>query len=721
MRTKYLLLFVIIIAVRSGLAQDLSKMNFRLAKKSQNKEFPDQSISVFIKGDIPKLRADIDQMGGRLNYAAGDIASVSLPIKNLSLLAGKNYVKRMEARPSRIQLTSDSMRIKANVNPVYLGQAPLTRGYDGTGVVVGIIDTGIDYTNPDFKDSLTGKTRLKFLWDQNLATAANTPPVYGYGQEWDSIQINAGQAESTNASQFNHGTNSTGIAAGNGNHSPGHKYRGVAPKADIIVVALNFNSTSATIITDAVDYIYTKAQAMAEPCVINLSLGDYYGSHDGQDLQAQMMNNMLIAQSGRAMVASAGNDGGQYIHLGYNLSAADTNFTWFQLGTDSLIELWADTNMFKNASMSIGADNIAQGYSSRGNTKYISVADNRGIIREDTIFSPSGNRIAIVESNTAIQGNTFDITFYVVPDSGMYNYNWRLSLTGSGAFDLWADSMIYTGLPSVHDFSAITFYKKPDTLQTILTSFQCLDNVITVGNYDNKKTYIDALGIRVEPFPYMQAGKIERNSSIGPTRDGRLKPDIAAPGSLTMASSELTLVAFYDSVVPTFVEYDGYMRAGGTSASSPVVAGVAALYLQKYPAATASEVRHAIIACPITDNFTGSVPNNIWGYGKVDAFAALTSCLSGINPLKPPIPKLVLYPNPFTEQTNIEYDFTAEGNYSSAQLKIYDLLGKLARTINLTEKFARITLDRGDLESGSYIYTLLIDGKMVQSDKLLVL
>src|ERR1019366_1533224 len=101
------------------------------------------------------------------------------------------------------------------------------------------------------------------------------------------------------------GTASCGIAAGNGNGSPGHKYMGVAPNADLIVVALDFNSNSSTLITDAVDYIYAKAVLLGEPCVINLSLGDYYGSHDGLDLQAQMMNNLLMAQPGRAMVGSA--------------------------------------------------------------------------------------------------------------------------------------------------------------------------------------------------------------------------------------------------------------------------------------------------------------------------------------------------------------------------------------------------------------------------------
>ncbi len=706
--------------------RDLRKLNFDLVKKAVDIRKQHQSADVFVKGDAAAVESEVLRLGGHLKYAAGDISFVSIPVRSLSLLALKPFVKRLEARIPRIILTSDSMRIKSDVNPVFLGQSPLTQGYAGDDVVVGIIDTGIDYTNSDFKDSVTGATRVKFIWNQTSPRSSNTPVKYGYGQEWDSVGINSGIANgiaSDDPTGGNHGTSTSGIAAGNGSHSPGHKYRGVAPAANLVVVALNFDTAYAGVITDAVDYIYGKAQLLGEPCVINLSLGELYGSHDGLDLQAQLMNNMISAQNGRAIVASAGNYGGEYYHLGYSLSASDTGFTWFNYaaaGSDSILEVWADTINFKNALFSIGADNITTGFSFRGNTAFLSVADNIGKLRTDTLYNALGNRIALVESNTSIQAATYDILFKVIPDSAIADYNWRLSLTGQGKFDLWSTEMISSGIPSTLHFPPIARYVLPDTQQTLLSSFQCLDNVIVVGNYDNKKTYIDILGQRQEPFPDILPGRIERNSSMGPTRDGRLKPDIAAPGSMTMATADLNYVAFWDTLNPTFVEQSGYIRAGGTSASSPVVAGISALYLQKNPEASAAQVRLAIIACPVTDSFTGSVPNLIWGRGKVDAFAALTECTAGINSLAASIVRFGIYPNPFRDEARIVYDFTQAPAYGSAEFILCDILGRVVRTIPLKDKAAQLSLQRGTLESGCYTCRLLMDGKTVQTNKLLL-
>jgi len=717
--------FTLIFLTMSLWAQNFNKMNFHLADKSLKREWQDKTITVFIKGDSPQIEKDVIHSGGTVLYSAGDISVLKVSYGTLPFLSSKGYVQRIEAHIPHFKLMSDSMRIKANVNPVYYGQAPLPQGYDGTGVVMGVIDTGIDYSNPDFKDSLTGKTRVKFLWDQTYHKSSNTPLKYGYGQEWNNFQIDAGKAETTNNGGLNHGTSTCGISAGNGNYSPGRKYRGVAPKADLVVVALNFDTTLTSVITDAVDYIYGKADSMGEPCVINLSLGDYYGSHDGLDLQAQLMNNMLTAKNGRAMVASAGNGGSLYFHLGYTLTG-DTNFTWFNFTSnpsynDSVIEIWADTLNFKNAGMAIGADINSGNFNFRGKTKFITVADNKGIMRNDTLFNPSGNRIAVIESNTSLQGGSYDIVFKIIPDSSIGNYNWRLMLTGQGKFDLWNFELVSSGLPAASNFPAIANYKMPDTLQTMLSSFQCLDNVIVVGNYDNKKTYIDFNGNRQEPFASILPGGIDRSSSIGPTRDGRLKPDIAAPGAMTMASADLREVSYLDTAVPTFVEINGYIRAGGTSASSPVVAGVAALYLERYPAASFREVKTAITACPMVDSFTGIVPNTTWGYGKVDAFATLTNCVTGINPILTGSNSVSVYPNPFCESATISYDLSNFTNNITAEFAIYDVLGNLVRKIVLTEKAAKLTLEKENLESGCYFYKLLLDGQALQSGKLLVL
>jgi subtilisin family serine protease len=731
MKLNLLSLFAVAIITASSFAQQVSKMNFELARKVHNPAAQNELGSLLIKGNMEQIKEAVTEMGGKFKFSAGDIASINLQVKNIALLAKQKFVSRMEAYTPHISLMSDSMRIKANVDAVQTGQAPLPQGYDGSGVVVGIIDSGTDFTNPDFQDS-NGKSRIKYLWDQNKPTAANTPQPYNYGQEWTNTQIDLGQCTQTDVAHSGHGTNSSGIAAGNGNSTPGNKYRGVAPKADLIVVAFNFNNPSGSYIVEAVDYIYAKAQALGKPCVINLSIGDYYGSHDGQDLQAQQMNSLLTAANGRAMTASAGNDGGKHMHLGYTVSNTDTNFTWFKpnnyyWGGIAYMGIWGDQSNFSNIKFSVGADKVSPNYSFRGAIPFTNITPHIGVLGYDTIWNNLHQRIAVVESYGDVLGTANSMEYLVFPDSA---YNWRLSATGTGKFDLWAvdpsrsegTEMEYITIPTTVAFPPIAKYKLPDTLQTICSSFQCLDNIMTVANFDNRRTYVGYNNILQMPYPGIIPGGMDIGSSIGPTRDGRVKPDISAPGALTMTSGVESIMIGWQTTAPQNLDQTGVnVRAGGTSAAAPVVAGVAALYLQKNPTATAIQVKNAVHACPTVDAFTGaSLPNSVWGYGKVNAFTTLAGCTTGVYSPSGQT-ELRIYPNPFNEQTTISYDLSGFGNYSSAQLKVYDVVGKLVRTIALNDKTSRVTFNKEQLQNGSYFCNLLIDGKIIKSDKLLVL
>lgn len=727
-----LIVSVLGLAAAATFAQNPCKMNFDLVKKSQNRSAQNEQVTVFVKGDVAQLRSALPALGGTFRYFAGDIASVSLPVKSISLLAEKSFVRRVEAYIPHVKMMSDSMRIKTNVDAVHAGQFPLPKGYDGSGVVVGIIDSGTDFNHPDFKDTVTGKTRIKFIWDQAKPDSVNTPSAYNYGQEWDNTQIDAGLCTHTDLKHSGHGTLSSGISAGNGKNSPNHKYRGVAPGADLIVVAYDFENPKTTGIADAVDYIFYKAQLMGKPCVINASLGDYYGSHDGRNLEAQMISNLLNAAPGRAMAAASGNEGNKRIHLGYNVSTTDTNFTWFQQnnsfgGSPVDMEMWGERTSFKNIQFSVGADKVSPNYSFRGKMPFTTITPNIGIFGTDSLMN-NGNRLGIIETYGDTADGVYYFTFYITPDST--SYNWRLITTGSGRFDLWAmdgsrsenTEIVNNGLPSVGVFPDIAKYKMSDTLQTMCSSFQCLDNVITVANYDNKRSYVDFAGKLEILYPDIVPERMDLSSSIGPTRDGRIKPDIAAPGALTISTEVLSLLYDWQVSNPVNVEETGtYSRAGGTSAASPVIAGVAALYLQKNPTASAKAVKNAITACPRVDSWTGIVPNNMWGYGKADAFTTLAGCTTGIAGSQKWKTEIAIFPNPFTEQTTISYNLTALGEYSSAQVRIYDVLGKLVRAVNLTDKISHQVLHKEQLQSGSYFYTLVVDGKIIKSDKLLVL
>ena len=690
-----------------------SKMNFSLAKKVQSNS--SLAMDIFVKGNIEVIKQCVTAAGGRFKYAAGNIAAVNIPINEIGKLAKNKEIKRLEAYPPNLQILNDSMLSNTNILPVHSGQSPLTQTYDGTGVVVGFIDVSIDYTHGDFVDSL-GKTRIKYLWDQNQSNAANTPQPFNYGREWTNIGIDAGLATGQNvSSNGGHGTHVAGTAVGNGLASG--TYKGVAPKSDIIFVDINFNSYSSTILTDAIYYIFSKAQTMGKPCVINASLGTATGSHDGQDLSAQLIRNMLNQQPGRALAAAVGNDGSKFCHLGYNVGV-DTNFTIFKVSStgNCYLQLWADTTNLKNVNFAIGADKMTPSHSFRGRTKFEKFSTiNMGVDLWDTIKNSAGKRLALVEKYADLVGGSYSMEYLIYPDST--TYNWRLITTGAGKFDLWNYNIINNPLPSLATMPDSMYYKLPDNHQTMMSGFQCLDEVITVGWYTNRKSFVDFSGsvYTVNSTP----GAISASSSQGPTRDGRIKPDIATPGDFIISAVPQVLAA---TLGASSLSVDGkHVRNGSSSHACPIAAGVAALYLQKNPMAFAQEVQHAIVTCAKKDQFTGNnLPNNYWGYGKVDAFKTLTQCsIVGINEYNLINQnQLSIYPNPSFTETIISVDISALKPTDKAELKIYNTIGELVKTIIINGTSTHFT---NSFYSGVYFCNLFINGNTISSQKLVVL
>lgn len=633
------------------------KLNLGLASMMRDPGMQQKQVHLLLQGDVEQIRILTESNGGLFRYAVGNIATVRVPLSAIPVIAASPAVLRLENPLNQARVMNDSMRSVVHVNEVHAGLAPLLQAFDGTGVAVGIIDTGVDFTHPDLHDP-NGNTRVKYLWDQRQANGPNTPS-YGYGQEWNNTEIDAGLAAiHTDVQGFGHGTHVTGITAGDG--SAINKNKGVAPGADIIEVAFDFNNTTDPTYADAVDYIFDKAQILGKPCVINASLGDYYGSHDGYDLQSQVIATLLNQQPGRAMVAAAGNAGNIPFHLGYTVNQ-DTSFTWIRHNPafpSLFFQVWGDTSDFDGIDFSIGADENTTSSSYRGRLAFRDIFYNLGIFKQDTLFSTSGNRLALVQSFGSIQGPAYLLEFNIIPDST--SYFWRLMTTGSGRLDMWKfydgtgqPGYVNSALPPSSVVPEIVYYKLPDLNSTIVSGFQCLDEVITVANYGNRNAYVD-INLNTYSDPNVIPGELAVNSSQGPTRDGRIKPDIAAPGGIMLSCGQLSLLAIWATQpgnVQKIAEGGFHFRDGGTSSSSPVVAGIAALYLQQNPTATAIQVRDAIVQCAVTDTFTGTnLPDNAWGHGKADALNTLLNCpLTSVQNPQASIQFMHIYPNPVIE------------------------------------------------------------------------
>ncbi|MBT3228390.1 MAG: S8 family serine peptidase [Candidatus Marinimicrobia bacterium] len=209
--------------------------------------------------------------------------------------------------------------------------------YDGTDVIVLVIDTGIDWTHLDFRDpSDDTKSRILYIWDMTLTTGTSTPyhrdnTVFAgldYGVEYTNTQIN-NEIDGTPASVVltkdtnGHGTEVTGAAAGNGASLSSRKYKGMAPDADIVVVRAGVNSFEDAKVKDALTYAQKISSSESKPVVVNLSLGSQSNAHDGTSTLDAAVNSFTSSGNGRVAIVAGGNAGNELIHVVSRQSNSD--------------------------------------------------------------------------------------------------------------------------------------------------------------------------------------------------------------------------------------------------------------------------------------------------------------------------------------------------------------------------------------------------------------
>jgi len=610
------------------------KGNFHIQHYIKTQANASESIGLFVKGSQSDAKSFVEQHQGIYRGSIKGWQYIRIPGNKLETLVNDKRFVTVNFEPYKGQPMNDTMRVNNRVNAIQQGLHPLDTAYTGKGVILGFIDTGIDFMNPDFRTA-DDKTRVLHLWDQTLSNNSETPAQYGYGRDWDSTEIHAGNA-AAHSDIYGHGSTVTGAAASNGLANGTHK--GVAPNSYIISVESNFGASDwLSTVVDAVEYIYAYADSADMPCSINASVGTYLGSHDGLDPYAMYIDSLVQSKRGRLFVASAGNSGdwGKYhLHVENN---NDTVFSWFNVhpnsafgGSAAYWELWADTADFNNLEFAIGADMLTPSYSFRGRTVFQDVATNLNTTLYDTIRNTSGDQIATTQTWAELRDGQYFFQVYMpAPDSNQYYF--RFETVGTGIYDCWSPdkygiSKIIDSIPDVSVYSEMSKYVLPDSLQTIVSSFQCLESTLTIGNYSNDSGYVNKYGNWVEND--VARGVLHFSSSKGPSRLGFVKPELCASGDNTLSTPPLIAIANvlaggYD----TILAYGGmHISNGGTSMASPVVAGVGALMLEKCPTLSQLEFRTAIINNTYSDAHTGTnLPNSAWGYGKLDGFSAIIS------------------------------------------------------------------------------------------------
>jgi subtilisin family serine protease len=484
----------------------------------------------------------------------------------------------------------------------------------GRHVLVGIVDSGIDYSNMDFKNP-DGTTRIKYIWDQ---TQDGRPPAgYNFGYECNAPSINSGQCPERDTD--GHATYVAGIAAGNGRSGGAQALPGLAPKADLIVVKSDLEDDH---VMAAWTYMVTKAKQLREPIVINNSFGDQNGPHDGSEPEARRID--ALSGAGVVFVSAAGNNGNQGLH------------------TDGRV------GQGKKATITVAAHGTSQElafalfYSSKD--AFVATLSS---VHTGEMFGPIdvGARLDAhlaldAETHVTLDArprdathNTVVVDLYTTASGRSITGTWKLSLAGKqvvdgGQYNAWLLSST----------DGIQTFVKPHESDTISQPADAR-SAITVSDYATHTQWIDRNGRRHRACDYMpcaggvlHSGDVAFNSSVGPTADGRRKPDIAAPG-VVIASSLSSNVPICrhtstdpeNCIDPVFITRDGkHLVDSGTSSASPYIAGVVALMLQAKPSLGPKAVDTILRATADHDRFTGrAVWTSTFGAGKVDAIAAV--------------------------------------------------------------------------------------------------
>jgi subtilisin family serine protease len=570
-------------------------------------EIPETRMQVFIQVRNPEQELRIP--GVYIRSRIGNIFTAQFTPGSLSSLeADSNIVYVERGAPLEIEQTSQS----SETNKIEIPSGPLDE--TGQGVIVGIVDQGCDFTHGDFRDE--SGSRILYFWDQtaNPGPQQDSPDGYNIGVEYTKSQLDQALSQSDPFATLGidppepaaHGTHVMGIAAGNGREDPTAGVQGLAHKADIIFVEPNTSDTSdvggfgdSINLAEAIKYIVDKASALNCPAVINVSLGTNHGPHDGTTLAERSIDSMLD-EPGRAVVLALGNEHDERFlrpHAEGRLSTGETTtLYWRVLPTDytpNEVEIW---------------------YSSRD----IFVLE---------VVLPNGETVPIVEPGQEASFNVGDAgTEVFVSNELNHHYNgdnhidvivlpgsqtpvetgvWQLRLTSrlsrEGTFDAWIERDVRS--PRINPQSSFIggSYVRRKTLGGIQSSY----HAITVSNYD-------AMTITLSD-----------STSVGPTRDGRRAPVVAAPG-VDILSANARYHAAQDRGDRT-----PYIRMNGTSMSSPYVAGIVACMLQKNPDLTAGQIKGLIAANAKAAPGISYEYRNDWGYGRADPVETLAATPPG--------------------------------------------------------------------------------------------
>ena len=522
-----------------------------------SKEAGTWELIVKYNGDIKRLQSNVIQVE---ELIAG-YAIVTIPESLIDTFTQLDEVEYVE-KPKRLYFSTLEGKQASCVWPVTQADPYLT----GSGVLIAVIDSGIDFESPEFRDE-QGNTRIRFLWDQTLDAGqvnaqlpeeneefrekAAPPEGFQTGVEFSEYRIDAALKSRfpgrivPSVDTSGHGTAVAAIAAAGGRLLDG-QYQGVAPESELLVVKMgtprpdSFPRT--TELMRAVTYAVRKAVELGMPLAVNLSFGNTYGSHDGTSLVERFLDN--ISEIGRTVVCvGSGNEGAAGGHVsgsfGMQGQTSDKRQIELSIGnyqTTLSIQLWKEyADVFLTELVSPGGAREQIDLSREGG---------RRVIMENTEVLIYVGEPSPYSVNQEIYFDLLPVGRYV--DPGIWTIVLSPVRTVTGNYDFY--------LPGNTVLNAGTRFFTPSPEKT-LTIPSTASGVITVGAYDAEyESYADFSG-RGYPLVSIPGGR---------TLQMVVKPDLVAPGVN----------------IRTIGPGNTFVQVSGTSFATPFVTGSAALMME---------------------------------------------------------------------------------------------------------------------------------------------